>query len=111
MLTIKTARSIFLLTGMIYASCSFADMQAAMQAVNNNDYATAIELLTPEADNGEAEAQYQMGLLYADGLGTEANQDTAAEYMQMAASQEHEEAITWLTDRDIEPEGNPEDDC
>jgi hypothetical protein len=31
--------------------------------------------------------------------------------MQMAASQEHEEAITWLTDRDIEPEGNPEDDC
>lgn len=111
MLTMKTTRSLFLLLAMLGASATYAATPAAMAAVDSGDYATAITLLTAEAEEGDADAQYQLGLLQDSGQGVAANQEAAIAYMQMAASQEHEAAIEWLVARDIEPEGNPEDDC
>ena len=111
MLTMKTTRSLFLLLAMLFASTTYAATPAAMEAVNSGDYATAITLLAAEAEDGDADAQYQLGLLHDSGQGVEANEEAAIAYMQMAASQEQEAAIEWLVARDIEPEGNPEDDC
>ncbi len=104
-------RSIALLVGLLFSSFSFASMSAAMEAINAGDYQTAASLLAAEVASEDAEAQYQMGLLLADGKGVAANMDEAVAHMQLAAMQEHEAAIEWLTSRGIEPEGNPEDDC
>lgn len=107
----KIIRPLALILGMLVSSFSFASTAAAIEAINAGDYATAATLLTAEVEYGDAEAQYQMGLLLADGKGVAADMEAAVAHMQMAASQEHEAAITWLTERGIEPEGNPEDDC
>ena len=107
----KNIRSIALLVGLVFSSFSFASMTAAMDAVNAGDYSTAATLLAAEVASENADAQYQMGLLLADGKGVAADMEAAVAHMQLAAMQEHEAAITWLTERGIEPEGNPEDDC
>ena len=107
----KNIRSIALLVGLLFSSFSFASMTDAMAAIKAGDYATAATLLEAEVANEDAEAHYQMGLLLADGKGVTADMEAAVAQMQLAAMQEHEDAITWLTERGIEPEGNPEDDC
>jgi TPR repeat protein len=45
---------------------SFEDGQAAAK---NGDYATALQLWRPLAESGDARAQYNLGLLYANGQG------------------------------------------
>lgn len=52
------------------------------------DRAAEIERLKPVAEKGEAAAQYQLGLLYAEGK----NPAEAAHYYKLAAEQNHHEA-------------------
>jgi clan AA aspartic protease (TIGR02281 family) len=52
------------------------------------DRAAEIERLKPVAENGQAAAQYQLGLLYADGK----DLPEAAHYYKLAAEQDHHEA-------------------
>ena len=48
-------------------------------AIEKKNYAEAIKLLKPLADQGDPQAQSLLGGLYADGLGTKANVPTAIE--------------------------------
>ncbi len=60
------------------------------------DRAAEIERLKPVAEKGEAAAQYQLGLLYAETR----DMPEAARYYQLAAAQDHHEAqarLAWLT--------------
>ena len=113
MLPIKRTRSILLLVTMLFANLTFAHghLKQATQALSSGDYTGAATLFAAIADDGDAEARYQLALLLSSGRGIDANEDKSTEYMQMAASQGHEEAIDWLTERGIETEANPEDDC
>ncbi|MDR0804466.1 MAG: sel1 repeat family protein [Oscillospiraceae bacterium] len=60
------------------------------------DYKEAAKLYKRAADNGDAEAQYQFGLMAEKGLGTAENPFTAKKYLTLAADQEHFNAMVKL---------------
>lgn len=51
----------------------------------------------PAAEQGDPEAQYQLGLLYLEGAGVKKNEKTAAEWFQKASDQGHNEAMRKLS--------------
>ena len=55
----------------------FEDAQAAH---GRSDYATALRLWRPLADQGNAEAQYALGFMYARGQGVPQNNAEAAKW-------------------------------
>jgi hypothetical protein len=64
-----------------------ADMSDALKAIERRDFATALQQLSPLAKAGDAEAQYQLGTLYANGDGVPQSYQTARELFSAAASQ------------------------
>ena len=46
-----------------------ADYQKGLDAANRGDFATALREWTPLAKQGNAIAQYNLGVMYANGLG------------------------------------------
>ena len=53
----------------------------------NHNYSSAIHLWTLAANQGDAHAQYYMGLCYLDGHSVQQSYQTAAEWFQLAANQ------------------------
>ena len=64
------------------AQDSAGDGLAAYRA---GDYAKAIELWRPLAEKGDAEAQYRIGTLFAEGKGVQRNDETAVSWFRRAA--------------------------
>ncbi len=58
-----------------------------MAAYQAKDYATAIALWRPLAEQGLAAAQYRIGVMYAEGKGVPANDAEAALWFERAATQ------------------------
>ena len=56
-------------------------------AYQRRDYATAMRLWRPLAEQGNAQAQYGLGFLYANGLGTPQDYGEAAAWFRKAAEQ------------------------
>jgi TPR repeat protein len=56
-------------------------------AYATGDYATAVSLWRPLAEQGHAEAQISLGVMYADGLGVPEDDAEAARWWRMAAEQ------------------------
>ncbi len=61
------------------------DLEDGIAAYLDKDYAKALELWRPLADKGVPAAQYQMGMLYAEGKGVEQNDQTAATWFLRGA--------------------------
>lgn len=66
------------------AAGPFDDATAAMK---RDDYATAHRLLVPLAENGDAKAQFNLGLLYAYGRGVAMNNGEAVKWYRKASDQ------------------------
>ncbi|MBR1214052.1 tetratricopeptide repeat protein [Bradyrhizobium sp. JYMT SZCCT0180] len=64
----------------------FEDAQVAH---SRRDYATALRLWRPLADQGNAEAQYALGFMYDGGQGVPKNYARAAKWWRLAADQGH----------------------
>jgi len=64
-----------------------ADFQVGLDAYDRGDYATALSELRPLAEQGDAEAQFKLGVLYHDGLGVTQNYIQAREWYTQAAVQ------------------------
>ena len=62
----------------------------------DEDYKTALALLTPFAEDGDADAQHYLGNMYSDGKGVPENDNTAVEWYTLAAEQGHEYAQLYL---------------
>jgi Sel1 repeat len=58
-------------------------------AYNHGDYETAFRLYAPLAEQGVAEAQYRLGVLYAEGLGVPHNINEAVKLWGEAAQSEN----------------------
>ena len=87
--------AVFLLAAAILLSFSApaaADRDAGIAAYNQNDYETARRALTPEAESGDADAQYYLGLMYVKGRGVQKDAKTAAAWFRKAAEQGKAEA-------------------
>ena len=64
-------------------------MQKHLKHLREGDYETATFYLSFYASNGDSVAQYNMGLLYRDGLGVEKNPKVALSWFYLAAQQRH----------------------
>jgi TPR repeat protein len=69
-----------------------ADSLTGQEAYNSGDYQTALTEWQPLAEEGFADAQFGMGLLYANGFGVSIDDDLALNWYQLAADQGHAEA-------------------
>ena len=64
-----------------------ADLDKAFDAVHQKDYSTAYELFLEAAETGNAEAQYNLGVLIQTGQGTEKDPARALSWFEKSAAQ------------------------
>ena len=64
-----------------------ADFQKGRAAYYNRDFASALREWTPLAEQGHAEAQYYLGLMYGDGDGVPQDYKTEVKWYTLAAEQ------------------------
>ena len=64
-----------------------ADLEAGKRAYEQADYATALKELTPLAEQGNADAQVLLGLMYLRGLGVSKDPALALKWYKAAADQ------------------------
>jgi uncharacterized protein len=60
------------------------------------DYATALKEFKPLAEQGNADAQFNLGLIYINGLGTPKNEEIAFKWFHKSAEQRHARAQFFL---------------
>jgi TPR repeat protein len=86
-----------------------APLDEGVNAARSGDFATAFRLLMPLADAGNADAQFVLGVLNANGRGVPANKAAAAEWYRRAAEQGLPEAQNNLGALYAAGEGVPHD--
>ena len=64
-------------------------IQAGIEAIKSGDYARAFSQLMPLAEEGNPEAQYNLGWLYANGIGTRVDVPAAVHWWKQAAASNH----------------------
>lgn len=86
------------------------DVQKGAQAFQAGDYKTALKESQEAADNGDAEAQFLLGLLYGNDHDPIPQDDTeAARWLRLAATQGHTRAQRILVTMYAEGTGLPQD--
>jgi TPR repeat protein len=71
---------------------AFADTAAGLAAFKNKDYQRAYREWKAAAEAGQAEAQFDLGVLYAQGLGVQRDLTVASDWYRKAADQGNAEA-------------------
>jgi len=74
------------------AAPAWADFKAGADAYHRGDYATALRESQPLAEQGNALAQYQLGLLYDNGQGVRKDDTQARQWYEKSAEQGYAEA-------------------
>ena len=86
-----TFRTVFLTAvGAVALSVSAVAQSAfdrGMASHERGDYSTAVQFFRPLAEQGNAAAQYNLGLMYANGEGVPQNDAEAAKWYRLAAVQ------------------------
>ena len=85
-LTSTICLAVALLLGSAGVSWS-QDWQKGLSAYRSGDFATALREWTPLAKQGNAAAQYNLGLMYANGRGISQDYKTAVKWYRLAAEQ------------------------
>ncbi len=100
-----------LLLGLLIASASFkAEFNEGLTAARVGDYVRARHVWIPLARDGNAEAQFRLGWLYENGLGTKQNPFITAQWYRQAAAQGHSSAQYKLGRMSFLGWGMPHDD-
>src|ERR1700735_3694397 len=85
---LTTAALFITLTGLGLAGVKPAVPEhPGMIAFKAKDYATAYKIWAPLAAHGDANAEVNLGIMYAHGLGVERNPETAMQLFQESAAQ------------------------
>lgn len=71
---------------------ALADFKAGVEAANKGAWATAVREFTPLAEQGDSAAQFNLGLIYANGRGVAKNDIQALIWYSKAAHQIHARA-------------------
>ncbi len=77
---------------LLLCSAAWGDFAAGQHAYDSGDYAAALAEWQPLADGGDANAQFGLGLMYANGFGVPLDDDQALKWYGLAADQDHGEA-------------------
>ncbi len=81
----------------------------ASAAFKNGDYTMALDLLRPLASHGTAEAQYELGFLYYNGMGVPQDYAEAVKWYRLAADQGLADAQHDLGVMYLDGQGVPQD--
>jgi TPR repeat protein len=77
----------------IYAAQSWsADLKKGIEAYSVGNYDAAIAEWQPLAENGNADGQFWLATLYANGMGVPQSDEIALKWFSLAADQDHGEA-------------------
>ena len=77
------------------APAAAGQQEDADAAVKRRDYATALRLIRPLAEQGDASAQYNLGVFYDNGLGVSQDHVRALMWFNLAAAQGKEGAAAF----------------
>ncbi|MEK9947016.1 MAG: tetratricopeptide repeat protein, partial [Alphaproteobacteria bacterium] len=78
---------VLLLTLLVGTPAFSADFQKGLTAYDSGDYATALREWKPLAEQGDADAQFNLGLMYNNGQGVPQDYKTAVKWYRLAAKQ------------------------
>ena len=92
------------------ASSYSADFNKGLTAAQNGDWATALKEWKPLAGQGDADAQYNLGLMYLNGWGVPQDDKEAVYWYKLAAEQGDAKALYNLGVMYEVGEGVPQDD-
>ena len=87
---IKTFKAVALGLSLLLANvsvCSAQDFQKGLAAAQKGDYAAALREWRPLAEQGDASAQFKLGVMYADGKGVKQNLKAAQDWYTKSADQ------------------------
>jgi hypothetical protein len=76
-----------LIFGAIGGAATAAPLEDAVVACQRGDYATALKVWHPLAEQGDAEAQFHLGVIYESGQGVLRNDAEASKWYRKAADQ------------------------
>ena len=82
-------RPVLFLTLLVGNPAFSADFQKGWDAYNEKDYTTALQEWSPLAEQENASAQYNLGLMYYNGQGVTRDPNTAFKWYKLAAEQGH----------------------
>jgi uncharacterized protein len=85
-------RNLFCFLFLSLCIASAADFATGLTAYQKGDYTAAIKEWRPLADQGSAEAQFNVGLMYVDGHGVPQDYGQAANWFEKAAEQDYAKA-------------------
>jgi TPR repeat protein len=93
--TLKHAAAVIIL-GFSYAeSVAAGPLEDADAALKRRNYPTAVRLILPLAEQGNADAQYNLGVLYDNGLGLPQDKVRAYMWFNLSAAQGREGAAAF----------------
>ena len=78
---------VFILSLLFWPPLVQADFQAGLAAYNQGDYATALKEMQPLAEQGDATAQFNLGVMYNFGQGVPQDYQEAVRWYRLAAEQ------------------------
>ena len=78
---------VLLLTLLVGTPAFSADWDKGLTAYRSGDYATALREWTPLAEQGNADAQFNLGVMYSKGKGVLQDSKTAVKWYRLAAEQ------------------------
>ena len=87
----------------VWVTSAHADQTEALNAMAHGDYQRAASLLQAMANNGDAEAQYNLALLYQQGNGVLPDKNLSNYWLAMAARQGLAQAYARLNSNSIKP--------
>ena len=79
---------LFLFSGSVFGD----DLIDGLNAYTRQDYKEAVKLLRLSAERGNTLAQYNLGVMYTQGLGVPQDDNKAVKWYRLAAEQGHAEA-------------------
>jgi len=81
-------RTLLVMLMLSFSHAVIADnYEDGLEAHDKGDFETALRLWTPLAEQGDIEAQFNLGMLYADGKGVAQNYKTAVKLFMLSAEQ------------------------
>jgi TPR repeat protein len=102
-------KSLICLILLCLSAPAFAGFAEGLAAYEKKDYVSALKGFKPLAEQGDAAAQYNLGIMYADGQGTPENYGEAVKWWRKAAEQGHADAmgnLGWYTANGVGTEKN-----
>ena len=100
---------VFVLFLLFWPALVHADFQAGLAAYNQGDYATALKEWRPLAEQGNAPAQFTLGVLYENGQDVPQDDGEAVRWYRLAAEQGHAAAQNNLGGMYLKGRGVPQD--